>query len=64
MRCESCGEYWYNFNRLDVHYALVREVRHLRVDHGFSRRKVARLVNVREKFVRDHVDNATGETDA
>jgi len=37
-------------------YALTLMARHLRCDHGWSRRKVARTLGVREKWVRDHTE--------
>ena len=39
------------------HAALLQSARHLRWEHGMSRRKVALRLGVREKWVKEYVDD-------
>jgi DNA-binding transcriptional regulator LsrR (DeoR family) len=39
-----------------THEMLLQSARHLRWDHGWGRRRVAKRLGVREKWVRDYVD--------
>ena len=39
-----------------THSALLQAARHLRWEHGWGRRRVAKRLGVAEKWVRDYVD--------
>lgn len=51
------GDSLSGINRIELSHATkLQAARHLRWDHGMSRRKVALRLDVREKWVKDYVD--------
>lgn len=58
--CEPCY-LWFLPEAWNDHCVKVLLATHLRIDHGMSRRKTARALGIRERFVRDHVDAPSNE---
>lgn len=58
--CEHCKDKKYNTNGWiddhEMHNLKVMMARHLRKDHGISRRKTAQTLGLKESFIKRHLE--------